>query len=272
MIDLSQYSATLVRGADDVWSASSGEPISYPEDLRDRKFAVEEKSFWFQHRNSCIAEIVRRYPPAVPFFDIGGGNGFVARRLEDEGLCAVVVEPGRSGIENARSRDLANLVHAAFCKGLFRSHTIPSAGLFDVLEHIEQDERFLTDLGSCLQPGGRLYLTVPAGRALWSKVDVQDGHYRRYSASALRRLLEKAGLRAEYIGYLFSFLVLPIFALRTLPSLLHLRPDKDPTEEDQLDSRSERLIAPLQKLELLTIRRGGRLRFGTSVICVARKG
>ncbi len=45
---------------------------------------------------------------------------------------------------------------------------IGAIGLFDVLEHIENEAGFLKQLREVLKTGGRLYLTVPAFRWLWS--------------------------------------------------------------------------------------------------------
>ena len=37
--------------------------ISYPEEGNEGCFEVEDQSFWFQHRNDCIRELVRSFPP-----------------------------------------------------------------------------------------------------------------------------------------------------------------------------------------------------------------
>ena len=76
--------------------------ISYPSTGNDRCFQLEDKSFWFRHRNNCILEAVRRYPPEGEILDIGGGNGYVTRRILDEGFRAILLEPGLSGAYNGR--------------------------------------------------------------------------------------------------------------------------------------------------------------------------
>jgi 2-polyprenyl-3-methyl-5-hydroxy-6-metoxy-1,4-benzoquinol methylase len=55
-----------------------------------------------------------------------------------------------------------------------------------VLEHIDDEQAFLREIRRCLAPGGRIYLSVPAGRWLWSDDDVQAGHFRRYTCASLR--------------------------------------------------------------------------------------
>jgi hypothetical protein len=52
--------APLVElGDDGIWRAGEQEPISYPQEGNDRCFEIEDKSFWFQHRNACIVELVK---------------------------------------------------------------------------------------------------------------------------------------------------------------------------------------------------------------------
>src|SRR5882762_915370 len=84
--------------------------ISYPETGNENCFQIEENSFWFNHRNNCVREAVLRYSPNSIFFDIGGGNGFVARELENKGISTVLVEPGIQGCLNAKKRNLKNLI------------------------------------------------------------------------------------------------------------------------------------------------------------------
>ena len=69
----------LQLGEDGIFYASAGEAISYPADGNEACFEIEDQSFWFQHRNDCIRELVRNFPPRGkgPIFDVGGGNGFL---------------------------------------------------------------------------------------------------------------------------------------------------------------------------------------------------
>ena len=86
-----------------IWTAEPATAYSYPEDGNDLCFSLEEESFWFKHRNAVVTEALRRWPPGG-MFELGGGNGHVASALERAGWPTVVVEPGRRGAENARSR------------------------------------------------------------------------------------------------------------------------------------------------------------------------
>ena len=168
-------------------------------------FALEDNSFWFAHRNACLLALLRRFPTTGPFFDIGGGNGFVAAALQSEGgLPVVLVEPGADGIRHAQGRKLGTVVQATLKEARFRDRSLPAIGFFDVLEHIDDEQGFLGEIRRCLAANGRIYLTVPAGRWLWSDADVQAGHFRRYTFASLRRALDHAGFRPLFMSKMFS--------------------------------------------------------------------
>src|SRR5260370_11422292 len=82
--------------------------------------------------------------------------------------------------------------------------------MFDVLEHLEDDLGALRAWRLLMADRGRLILTVPAGRALWSYFDEASRHVRRYEIEELRDKLTAAGFEVEflspYIGILYPTL------------------------------------------------------------------
>ena len=98
-----------------IWRAETDTagPISYPAHQNDACFRLEDRSFWFTHRNKCVIAAVRRFPPDGFILDVGGGNGFVARGLIDAGYDTALLEPGGDGARNARqSRQLPTVINA----------------------------------------------------------------------------------------------------------------------------------------------------------------
>lgn len=224
-LNISTYAPNLKKGKDGIWHGAKTEKFSYPASGNNVCFEIEDKSFWFQHRNACIIELVKRFPPQGkgPIFDVGGGNGFVAKGLVDAGWDVVLVEPGRSGALNAKKRGLQHVVCATIQSAKFRQDSLPAIGLFDVLEHIEDDVGFLKYLYNLLEPGGMLYLTVPGYGFLWSDSDNYGGHFRRYKFGSLKRLFEKVGFKFRFITGIFLWLVIPILLFRAIPYRLRER-------------------------------------------------
>ena len=260
----------LTLGADGIWSSGRVKSVSYPEIGNARFHQVEDRSFWFRHRNNCVLAAVQRYVPAGPMLDIGGGNGIVSRKLADAGFPTVLLEPGETGTANALQAGVQIVIRSTLDGARFKESALAAVGMFDVLEHIEDDGAFLDLVGHCLAPGGLLFLTVPAYAALWSQEDVSAGHFRRYRRRQLRGLLQRHGFDVEYGTYIFSLLPLPILLTRTLPSRLGLR--KEPSNETTRTEHGMSLIGTLLAPELSAVRRGWVIPSGGSLLFVARRG
>jgi SAM-dependent methyltransferase len=250
--------------------------VSYPEDGNAFCYELEEGSYWFQHRNRCLEAAIRAYPPDGLLLDVGGGNGHVTIALRKAGIASVVLEPGGDGIRNAQQRGLSPLIHATLEEAKILAGSLPALGLFDVLEHIEDDTGLLKHAHSLLKPGGRLYLTTPAFGMLWSAADEDAGHHRRYKAEALIQKLTASGLPPEYHTYYFSLLLPPVLFMRSIPSRLGWRKrggglSRYHGELTQPNRRVNALVERTLAFEARGIARRKRYRLGSSLLVVARK-
>lgn len=219
-MNVGEIATNVAQGEDGIWYSRLRSSVSYPESGNDTCFELEDSSFWFNHRNRCIVELLNRFPPNGLFFDIGGGNGCVSLAIQNAHWPVALLESGTHGAKNARLRRIDTIISSTFEDAGFMEGTMPAAGTFDVLEHVPDDLGFLQLLTRSLRKGGRLYLTVPALGGLWS---TEDDHYRRYTCEKLRRVIKQAGLELDYLTYFFTFLPLPIFLLRSLPHRLGFR-------------------------------------------------
>ena len=274
-MNIGKLASNLLELEDGFWVSRDDREISYPEAGNEACFQLEDTSYWFQHRNDVITTLVRAHPPGGPIFDVGGGNGFVAMGLQRAGWETVLVEPGPQGARNAKTRGLNDVVQSTLEDAGFQEAVLPAVGLFDVLEHIEDDLGFLKMLYGSLRPGGYLYLAVPAGQSLWSIDDKIAGHYRRYSRKTLSAQLEAAGFQVKAFAYFFSFLVLPVFLMRSLPSWLKLRRSV-PMDASEKEHRpptgfAGAVLARLRAYEMNRILSGRRGALGTSCIAVSQK-
>ena len=284
-----------------IYYAAESEAISYPEEGNEACFEIEDQSFWFRHRNDCIREVVRNFPPKGrgPIFDVGGGNGFVAKGLMDAGWDVVLVEPGPSGARNAKKRGLEHVICGTTHSAGFKNGSLPAIGVFDVVEHIEDDIGFLRHLWDLLEPGGMLYLTLPAYSFLWSHEDVDAGHFRRYMlehgarskereaeeenwvgrnepGGGIMQKLSHAGFKPVFGTYIFSFLPLPVFLFRSLPYRLGLVGKGNAGKAVKRDHSQKQgvlgaMMARSFELELKRIRAGKTFGFGGSCLVAAKK-
>jgi len=63
---------------------------------------------------------------------------------------------------------------------------------FNVLEHLDDDARAISNLLNTLRPGGYLLIFVPAFPGLFNDLDRLAGHRRRYTLSGLEALVPEA--------------------------------------------------------------------------------
>jgi SAM-dependent methyltransferase len=86
----------------------------------------------------------------------------------------------------------------------------------NVLEHIQNDENTLAQLGKLLKPNGLLVNYVPAFPILFSQLDVAVGHFRRYTKKELRLKLKATGYSVNQIHFVDSLGFPASLALRVL--------------------------------------------------------
>jgi hypothetical protein len=258
-----------------IWYPREKKKISYPDAGNADCLQVEDNSFWFKHRNKCISTLVKRFAGDKIFWDIGGGNGFVAKGLQSEKISTILIEPGELGAQSAYERGVENVICATFENAGLNKQVIEAAGLFDVLEHIENDVDFLKSLNNSMAKEGMVFITVPAYQSLWSKDDDYAGHYRRYTTKQLNETLDKAGFSPVFDTYIFSVLVLPVFLLRTIPSKLGIGKDPSSKTKIQSDHQAEglasKVLTSIWNSELKKLKDGKRISIGGSCLVVARK-
>ncbi|MFH1199926.1 MAG: class I SAM-dependent methyltransferase [Candidatus Micrarchaeota archaeon] len=132
--------------------------------------------------------------------DVGCGIGMFAGEFAKRGFEVTGIDTSQKCIELARERHKG--IEFAVDDGLVMAKLkgrkpFDSAVLFDVLEHIEDQDSLLKNIRAGLADGGVLVMSVPAFQALYSRHDKNIGHFRRYSKKSLRAVLEKNGYRVE---------------------------------------------------------------------------
>jgi hypothetical protein len=84
----------------------------------------------------------------------------------------------------------------------------------------------LKAMASCLKPGGKILVTVPAHQWMWSAHDVVNHHHRRYSKGTLARAIGAAGLEHNGLRY-FNSLLFPLAAAARMVGRMTGKDDSD---------------------------------------------
>lgn len=138
----------------------------------------------------------------------------------------------------------------------------------DVLEHIDGDVESLRSLASCLAPGGRMLLTVPAYQWMFSGHDVVHHHRRRYDRPGLAQVVSAAGLRVRRISYYNSLLFPVVATVRLAQRVLGRQARTDTSMGSKL---ANGLLAGVFGMEAGWLRHAG-FPAGTSLFVLAERG
>ena len=249
--------------------------ISFPQEGHNSLFEIEEKSYWYLHRNDILVHLAKKYSGDGIFLDVGGGNGVVSKALQNEGFESIVIEPGEIGCLNSRQRGVEKIFFGEIDDISFHPDVeITSVGAFDVVEHVPNDLKILKEMNMKIKDGGFIYITVPAFNSLWSTADVVAGHFRRYTKKSISKVIEEAGFEVVESGYFFSFLFLPILLLKAIPTKLKLtRKNKNTTQRDHGTSNGilTKIAKKRLKVEARKLKKGKKKWLGSSIFVVAKK-
>jgi len=144
-------------------------------------------------------------PHPARVLDIGSGQGDFAVDLLVSCPSAqfLGLELSASGIEfAARKAPAAEFLQCDLTRELepprpwkaWATHAVCA----EVLEHLDEPERFLVHAKAWMASGCKLIVTVPGGPM--SAFDRHIGHRKHYRPEELARLLERAGFRVEHAG------------------------------------------------------------------------
>ena len=249
-------------------SENSGFRESYFADLA----GLEAGNFWFRSRNDLIAWAMKSYVPDCPtFLEVGCGTGFVLQRIHREYPSAALSgsEIFTAGLKFASARVPSATFYQMDARRIPFRAEFEAIGAFDVLEHIEEDETVIAEVGDALRSGGTFLATVPQHRALWSQQDISSHHIRRYSQWELRRKVEAAGFEIVRMTSFVSLLLPLMFASRMRRT--QGTADFDASDNLRLSRRANEALAAVMRVERSMIRHGITFPAGGSLLLVARK-
>ena len=227
--------------------------------------------FWFVARQRLIVWALQRYfPEARTFCDFGCGGGGVLKAIHER--CSQLKLTGADALAQGLTRARQRAPSAEFVQLDLRripfDGEFDAAGIFDVLEHLDDDVAALEMLRSAIVAGGGLLITVPQHQFLWSAMDEFSHHRRRYHRRELVDKVRRAGFRIEYVT---SFMTL------LLPALLIARVGKrdpatlEPAAELRIGPGVNRVLSAICAIEFEAIRLGWSLPAGGSLLAVARR-
>jgi SAM-dependent methyltransferase len=234
-------------------------------------FDLEQNSFWFRSRNKLILWTLNKYSPNFnSFLEIGCGTGFVLKAIADNFKDASLTgsEIYTIALTYAAQRlPESNLIQLD-ARRLPYIEEFDVIGAFDVIEHIAEDLKVLRNIHEALKPNGLCLLTVPQHQWLWSEIDVEARHQRRYTASDLQAKLKLTGFQIVK-STSFVSLLLPLLVLIRL--LSKLKKNSTASSGLGLSPTVDKALAAVMLIERVFIKLGVKFPMGGSRLVVARK-
>lgn len=181
-------------------------------------YEMEKYHWWFVSHRNLIIHLLQSLPfPLGPLIlDAGSGTGGNMIELSRFGK-TFGIDIADKAVEFCSNAGIRDVMVSPLEKMPFPERIFDIVTCSDVLEHTNDPVEALVEIKRVLKDNGKLILTVPAFRILWSQHDDALCHLRRYEKESLISDLNEAGFKIEKIGYFFFvsfFIVAPIRILR----------------------------------------------------------
>ena len=210
--------------------------------------------------------------------DVGCSTGHLLEDL-DRALPAatlVGIDLVASGLRKAhRATPRARLLRADACALPVADASLDAIVSANLLEHVPDDRRALSEMARTLRPGARAVVVVPAGPSTYDYYDRFLGHERRYARGELgakaRAAASRSSRRSRSPGLLFA----PFWLVKQRNRLLHSGLQGAALEQrvarDIAATTDSRVGRALWRAEEALCRRGLSLPFGVRWLLVARR-
>lgn len=142
--------------------------------------------------------------------EVGSGIGNMSEHIVAGGRELLVLtdtdpwyqEQLRSRFAGRREVQVGSLtLHDPTAAARFQPLRLDTVIALNVVEHIEDDAGTLRSMAELLAPGGRVVILVPSLPSIYGSLDVELGHFRRYTRESLAGVFRSAGLTLERMSW-----------------------------------------------------------------------
>ncbi|RUR79698.1 hypothetical protein PCC6912_32340 [Chlorogloeopsis fritschii PCC 6912] len=171
--------------------------------------------FWIRHRNAVLdrhfGQIIRQ---SEAIGEVGCGNGLILTHIAKSYKKAVDgLELNLSALRLCPTVPGTLYVYDILTLNPKMVNKYDLLMMIDVLEHIEEEHKFLLAVREHLKLGGFLIIGVPMRQHLYSAYDRADGHYRRYSTKYFKYLIQASGFKVRQMVQ-WGHIYIPLLMLR----------------------------------------------------------
>jgi len=170
--------------------------------------------------NQTLLDALPPLDHQIRALDVGCGVGYTLRRLPD-GFEKIGVDYSFSALKLAKQQlgQAVGLVRSSGCALPFEDDSFGLVTCIEVLEHLEDDSKAVSEISRVLKPGGFLIASVPNHHYFPEYRDLM-GHYRHYSPESFSELLLQHGIgvirylnQYERFNKLYFYVYMPLEGL-----------------------------------------------------------
>jgi SAM-dependent methyltransferase len=232
---------------------------------------IEQEHWWHLGRRKLFARVIRELgtSTAEPVLDVGTSAGTNLRMLRDVGFTDVMgLDFSEEAVRWCAEKGLGTVRRGDITNMPFDNESFSLVVATDIVEHVDDDTRALSEIRRVLRPGSAALITVPAFPSLWGLQDEVSHHRRRYRLEPLLDRIREAGLEPERHFHFNYLLFAPIWAARQV--LKRWRPAGFKSEGTINNPLLNRLLGAVFDFDIATAQRLSPP-FGVSILAVARR-
>jgi SAM-dependent methyltransferase len=188
--------------------------VNWSEELEDLHEESSREHFLDVWTRRAMLRWIGRLPARPVLADIGCSTGYLLADLRTAHPDATLigVDLIASGLRKAHALvPQARLLQANACELPLRDACLDAAFSANLLEHVPDDVRALTEICRVLRAGACAAIVVPSGPGAYDYYDRHLGHERRYARGELAEKARLAGLEVLLDAHLGSLLYPPFW-------------------------------------------------------------
>ena len=235
---------------------------------------IENNNWWFTERKALILDLIKslNLKPQAKVLDIGCGTGNILNALKSKHQIIGLDELDESIIVNKLKG--IKVVKSDATKIPFDNESLDLVLILDVIEHIDDDKKVMSEINRVLKKKGYCLITVPAFQSLWGKDDVLSFHKRRYTKKSLLELSNE--FKVVKLFYWNFCLFFPVWLIRNLTSSKVENNTKNLynvvcTFEENPSKIINFILKNILSLENKLIKKGIKFPFGISMFMLLKK-
>lgn len=241
-------------------------------------FRLEENYWWYVARRKIIIDQLndqhfnlteKREKPKLLDFGCGTGINLVhfSKYFEAYGMDSSVDAIGfclKRGLKNVRLFNFEKINEDNPFQIQFDVIT-----LLDVLEHLDDEAKYLSLFSHWLKESGILLITVPAFQWVWSGEDYVSNHFRRYTKKKLLDTLNQSGFTIIKTSY-FNFLLFPLQIMIIFFNRIFSPSSQTKTNLKEMPEWINAILEKIMYFESAILQRH-QFPFGGSILCICQK-